>query len=338
MGRLDWLEEFVEGHNFIWLGFFTNHSPNYIGRRPDPNRMGVQGGGLAAFEADASGRFHPCYGCQAFSLRKSWVADWCDRMLEIRRPYGLDLFFFSLDHCSDSECKFPSRSLGGQQPGESDSFGHFAHGCGLIEPMPDLDSITLRHFGMWEYRGRRQKLWTNHLKRLGTASRFEKKASYRHWTLHGADLYQEMAAVNLSHAERVEQVGRRSRSASRRRHAMQIERPPQTAAGRIAEGERSATEFAVSRPPSWTARASSAGPEFQRGCRLIPWHEVPGASIGVLLQDQEEMRGAVPEMGIPPMPRRPAPTARDHLRAAASAALVHAQALEQRRAARASRH
>jgi hypothetical protein len=335
MGRLDWLEDFVEGHNFIWLAFLTNHSPNFIGRRPDPTRAGFQVEDWPRFKADASGWYHPAYGCQGFCLKKSWVAEWCDRMLELRRPYGLDMFFHSLDHCSDAECKFPSRSLGGQQPGQSDSFGHFAWGCGLIEPTPDLDSITLRHFGLSEYKGRRYKLWANHLKRLSAGPNYENQPSYRLWTLHGADLDQHMDTINLSHVERAEQIRRRSRSASRRRNALNLERPPQTAAGRIAEGARSATEFAA-RGQAHTAGASSSGAAAS-GCRLTPWHEVPGGSIGVLLQDREELRAAEPEREIPPMPRRPAPSAQAPNAPGRMEALVHAAALAKRRATGPSR-
>jgi hypothetical protein len=140
-GKLEWLENFVLGHNFIWLAFFTNDSPNFWGRKPDPSKPGFTVEQWPRFKADATGWRHPAYGCQAFCVKKTWIPEWCGRMMALDRPKGLDMWFFSLDHCPDAECKFASRSLGGQEPGQSYSFGHFAWNCGLIEPTPNLEEV-----------------------------------------------------------------------------------------------------------------------------------------------------------------------------------------------------
>jgi hypothetical protein len=313
MGRLEWLENFVEGHNFMWLAFFTNDHPNWIGKKPDVRKPGFKVEDWPLFKADATGWKHPANGCQAFCVKKSWIPEWCDRMLQLHRPYGMDMWFFSLDHSPDEECKFPSRSLGGQQPGDSNSFGHWAYNCGLIEATPAIDSIYVRHFGLWELRNRRQKLWSNHLQRLKAGGfQHENSPSYRFWKLHGADLEGQMDTINLSQQERAVQVRRRSRSLSRRRKAFEMEKRPQTEGGRLAEGQRSANDWAA-RQEAQTASASSSGAAASR-CRLLPWHEVPGGSVRVILQDVEQNRGALPERAMlvgpmPPRPTRPPPSA-----------------------------
>ena len=53
-------------------------------------------------------------------------------MLKLHRPYGVDFFFHSLDHCFGHEVCFPSRSLAGQEPGQRDSFGKWSN-TGLVE-------------------------------------------------------------------------------------------------------------------------------------------------------------------------------------------------------------
>jgi hypothetical protein len=120
--------------------------------------------------------------------------------------------------------------------------------------------------------------WTNHLKMLSAGSVYDHQAGYRLWTFHGADLDEELETINLSHVERAEQLRRRSPSASPRRHPCKMDRPPQTAAGRIAEGERSATEWPApgqAQPAGAYSKGAAAS-----GHRVLPWDEVPGASVG----------------------------------------------------------
>jgi hypothetical protein len=198
-------------------------------------------------------------------------------MMELERPKGLGMWFFSLDHCPDAECKFASRSLGGQEPGQSYSFGHFAWNCGLIEPTPNLEEVWVRHFAERELRLRRYRVWANHLRRLDAGSTYESSASYRHWKLHGSELEENWDTINVSHEVRAEQIRRRSRSQSRRRKALEKERAPQTTAGRLAEGARSATEWAQHQEIQ-TERASSSGGVIAVPT-LTPWHDLPGGTI-----------------------------------------------------------
>jgi hypothetical protein len=152
-------------------------------------------------------------------------------------------------------------------------------------------------------------VWANHLRRLDGGSTYESSASYRHWKLHGAELEENWDTINVSHEVRAEQIRRRSRSQSRRRKALEKERAPQTTAGRLAEGARSATEWAQHQEIQ-SERASSSGGVIAVPT-LTPWHDLPGGTISKWL-DRPPMPSRPPpsaDAELPPRPKRPAPSA-----------------------------
>ena len=109
---------------------------------------------------------------------------------------------------------------------------------------------------------------------------------------------------------------------------MDVDRWPQTDAGRRAEGALSMTEAMVPRE-AWTPGASISGGVIAVP-RLTLWHDVPGSCIGKLLQAPEEWRGAVPEQEIPPRPWRPPPSADEPTAPVGTSARHHAVALANR--------
>ena len=115
-----------------------------------------------------------------WSIKTSFVPEFCRILRSFERPLGLDMVFMSPQFMHDSEVKFPSRSLCGQVPGYSESWRRTNYGAGFMEDTPDLRMVRMRSFDEWGIKERRQKLFEAHVTRQARKN-YENDASYRDW-------------------------------------------------------------------------------------------------------------------------------------------------------------
>ena len=167
-GKLDWLAGQCACHNFVWLGFHTNEQPNY---HPDQRLKKRALGAISPppgvwpmFKGKAEGKITPAYGCQMFWLHRDAIEGLCARLRAEPRPHGLDMYFWSPNFFPNSEVKFLSRSLAGQQPGYSDNWERINWAVGIMENCT-LEEVFVRSFDEPGLRETRAKRWDSYLKR-----------------------------------------------------------------------------------------------------------------------------------------------------------------------------
>ena len=144
---------------FVWLGYFTSDKPNrYEGNEAQRGNLGP----LFFGNATRPETF-PDYGCQMFLLNREWIPEMLKDMRESMYPHGFDRWIFSPNFCSNAECTFTSRSLAGQQYGQSDSWNKLNVSVGQVEDPPDDEILRIRNFGESEHLARtRSRLWQKH--------------------------------------------------------------------------------------------------------------------------------------------------------------------------------
>ena len=145
--------------NFVWLGYFTSDKPN---RYEDNERERRNQGPLFKGDATQQGTY-PDYGCQMFLLKRTWIPSMVEKMLESMYPHGFDRWIFSQNFCADRDCCFTSRSLAGQQWGQSDSWQKLNIMVGEMEVPPEHEVLRIRNFGESEHlSNERTNLWQKH--------------------------------------------------------------------------------------------------------------------------------------------------------------------------------
>ena len=199
---------------FLWIGFFTNQPKNHYGtwdnlhmtpaeafeeglipeavfRHNEANNIMTTykkprpGTWPWVFKGRAEDEVCPGEACHIFSLRRDFVDEFVRRLETFKRPFGMDMLFHSRDLFSNSEARFLSRSLGGQEPGMSDSWQKLNLRAGPIEEPQRwggrIWQLRVRDFSEVVLRNKRSDMWARHLSFTANPRKWEENRSFREW-------------------------------------------------------------------------------------------------------------------------------------------------------------